>query len=73
MAKKFSELRDKMPAHARELAHQKAQDELARLNQPLEPDLVDWLKVQNDDIKSYVNNMVRGVMNVQQQALKGTL
>ena len=71
MAKKFSELRDKMPAHARELAHQKAQAELARLKQGLEPDLAEWLVVQNSDIKAYVNDMVRGVMRVQQQALKG--
>lgn len=44
-----------MPAHARELA---------RLNQPLEPDLVVWLRTQNSDIKHYVNDRVRGVMNV---------
>lgn len=78
MAKSFKLLQNEL--HAKMTPEQLAKsDEIFKQmldeldDKAFEPDLVDWLKAQNDDIKAYVNDMVRGVMNIQKQALKHTL
>lgn len=76
MAKSFKLLQDQL--HAKLSPEQRAENErqfqkmLAQINNEsdFEPDLVAWLRTQNSDIKAYVNDMVRGVMNVQKQALQ---
>ncbi|STZ64329.1 Uncharacterised protein [Moraxella lacunata] len=79
MAKSFKilqeQLHDKLSPEQRAENERQFQKMLAEINSQsdFEPDLVAWLRTQNDDIKHYVNDMVRGVMNVQQQALKSVL
>lgn len=79
MAKSFKilqeQLHDKLSPEQRAENERQFQKMLAEINSQsdFEPDLMDWLKAQNDDIKHYVNDMVRGVMNIQKQALKHTL
>ena len=68
MAKNFNELRKKMSVDAQQLAHEKAQTELARLNTSFEPDVIEWLQQQNAQTKHYINEMVRAVMKMQLQA-----